>query len=165
MKTIALLTAQFEIKELANILEITSQHSDSVHVPQADPVVKWSSNPIPKYVPDSFSADDNASPDDKTVPGLPAVSYQNLDMVFGSFVLIPPMHRNRATRKELLAIIKLTQHFPHYLVAQYLVCRTDRGGLTWLAHFKRPQSPSWLLCRKGNSMPVPISTGCTVLHR
>ena len=43
------------------------------------------------------------------------------------------------TRKELLAIVRLTRQFRYYLLGRIFTVRTDHSSLTWLLRFKEPQ--------------------------
>ena len=53
---------------------------------------------------------------------------------------IPPECRNYCTtRKELLAVVKFTNQFKHYLIGKKFIVRTDHSSLTWLLKFKNPQ--------------------------
>ena len=53
---------------------------------------------------------------------------------------IPPENRNYCTtRRELLAVIKFTHQFKHYLLGKPFTVRTDHSSLTWLLNFKNPQ--------------------------
>ena len=65
---------------------------------------------------------------------------------YGSAVLSPPQRNYCTTRKELLAIIRFTRQFRHYLLGRPVTLRTDNGSLTWLMRFKNPsgQIARWL---------------------
>ncbi|XP_038154197.1 uncharacterized protein LOC119791901 [Cyprinodon tularosa] len=43
------------------------------------------------------------------------------------------------TRRELLAVIKFTRQFRHYLLGRRFLLRTDHNSLVWLFRFKNPQ--------------------------
>ena len=58
---------------------------------------------------------------------------------FGSFALSPEQKRYCTTRKELLAIIRFTRQYRHYLLGRHFIIRTDHSSLTWLLNFKNPQ--------------------------
>ena len=60
-------------------------------------------------------------------------------IAYGSFSLQPCQKRYCTTRKELLAIVRFTNHFKHYLLGQEFVVRTDHSSLIWLTNFKQPQ--------------------------
>ena len=55
---------------------------------------------------------------------------------FGSFVLDSAQRSYCATRKELLAVVRLTRHFKHYLLGRRFTLRTDHNSLLWLMGFK-----------------------------
>ena len=67
-------------------------------------------------------------------------------IAYASCVLTPEQRRYCTTRKELLAIVKFTRHFRHYILGQEVLCRTDHSSLTWLTSFKEPtgQLARWL---------------------
>lgn len=50
------------------------------------------------------------------------------------------------TRRELLAVIRFTRQFCHYLLGRKFLKQTDHGSLTWLFRFKCPegQLAHWL---------------------
>ena len=52
----------------------------------------------------------------------------------------------RTTRKELLAVVRFTTPFRHFLLGRSFTIRTDHNSLTWLLHFKEPlgQIARWL---------------------
>jgi hypothetical protein len=60
-------------------------------------------------------------------------------IAYGSFILTPEQRRYCTTRKELLAIIRFTRQFKHYLLGRQFTVRTDHSSLTWLLGFKEPQ--------------------------
>ena len=43
------------------------------------------------------------------------------------------------TRKELLAIVRFTRQYRHYLLEKQFTICTDHSSLTWLLNFKEPQ--------------------------
>ena len=57
-------------------------------------------------------------------------------IAFGSFALTPTQRRYCTTRKELLAVLRFTREFRHYLLGRPFVVRTDHNSLTWLMSFK-----------------------------
>lgn len=63
-----------------------------------------------------------------------------------SFSLTPEQRRYCTTRKELLAVIRFTRHFRHYLLGRHFNVRTDHSSLQWLMNFKNPngQLARWL---------------------
>ena len=58
---------------------------------------------------------------------------------YGSLTLTPLQRRYCATRKELLAVVRFTQHFRHHLLGKRFLLRTDHNSLTWLTRFKHIQ--------------------------
>ena len=54
---------------------------------------------------------------------------------YGSFSLTPAQRKYCTTRKELLAVVRFTRHFRHYLLGRQFVCWTDHNSLTWLMSF------------------------------
>lgn len=60
-------------------------------------------------------------------------------IAYGSVSLTPEQQRFCTTRKELLAIVRFTKQFSHYLLGREFVVRTDHSSLTWLLNFKNPQ--------------------------
>lgn len=63
-----------------------------------------------------------------------------------SSLLTPAQHRYCITRRELLAVVRLTHQFRHYLLGRRFLLRTDHSSLTWLFRFKNPegQLARWL---------------------
>ena len=55
---------------------------------------------------------------------------------YGSYVLTPEQRRYCTTRKELLAVIRFTRQYRHYLLGRKFTVRTDHNSLTWLMRFK-----------------------------
>ena len=55
---------------------------------------------------------------------------------FGSFVLDAAQRNYCTARKELLAVVRFTRHFKHYLLGRAFTVRTDHSSLTWLMGFK-----------------------------
>ena len=55
---------------------------------------------------------------------------------FGSFVLNSVRRNYCTTRKELLAVVRFTRHFKHYLLGSAFTVRTDHSSPTWLMGFK-----------------------------
>jgi hypothetical protein len=60
-------------------------------------------------------------------------------VAYASLGLSPEQRRYCTTRKELLAIVKFTRQFRHYLLGRPFTVRTDHSSLTWLMNFKAPQ--------------------------
>ena len=88
---------------------------------------------------DYYILDTDAS--DKAI-GAELIQVQNGEervIAYGSFILTPEQRRYCTTRKELLAIIRFTRQFKHYLLGRQFTVRTDHSSLTWLLGFKKPQ--------------------------
>ena len=60
-------------------------------------------------------------------------------IAYGSSALSKDQRKYCATRKELLAVVKFTRRYRHYLLGKPFVVRTDHSSLTWLMRFKEPQ--------------------------
>ena len=59
-------------------------------------------------------------------------------------VQLEPAHRRYCiTRRELLAVVRFTRMFRHYLLGRKFILRTDHNSLTWLFQFKSPTGVSW----------------------
>ena len=56
---------------------------------------------------------------------------------FGSFVLDSAQRNYCTTRKELLAVVRFTRHFKHYLLGRRFTLRTGHNSLLWLMWFKK----------------------------
>ena len=54
-------------------------------------------------------------------------------------ILTPEQRRYCTTRKELLAIIRFTRLFKHYLLGRQFTVRNDHSSLAWLLGFKETQ--------------------------
>ena len=65
---------------------------------------------------------------------------------YGSFVLTPEQRKYCVTRRELLAVVRFTRQFRHYLLGPRFLLRTDHNSLTWLLRFKyiEGQLARWL---------------------
>ncbi|XP_023205547.1 uncharacterized protein LOC106700194 [Xiphophorus maculatus] len=65
---------------------------------------------------------------------------------YASNHLTPTQQRYCVTRRELLAIVKYTRQFRHFLLGRKFLLRTDHGSLAWLFRFKHPegQLARWL---------------------
>ena len=65
---------------------------------------------------------------------------------YGSYVLTPTQRKYCTTRKELLAIVRFTRQFRHFLLGRQFLIRTDHNSLTWLLRFKHieGQLARWL---------------------
>ena len=67
-------------------------------------------------------------------------------IAFGSFTLTNTQRKYCTTRKELLAVVRFTNHFRHYLIGQEFEIRSDHHSLVWLYNFRRTegQMARWL---------------------
>ena len=67
-------------------------------------------------------------------------------IAYASAVLSTEQRRYCTTRKELLAVVKFTRQFRHYLLGRTFTVRTDHHSLTWLVNFRHPegQVTRWL---------------------
>ena len=57
-------------------------------------------------------------------------------IAFGSFVLDSAQRNYCTTKKELLAVVRFTRHFKHYLLGRRFTMRTDHNSLIWLMGVK-----------------------------
>ena len=55
---------------------------------------------------------------------------------YGSYSLTPSQRNYCTTKKELLAVVRFTRQFRHYLLGKQFYVRTDHGSLAWLMRFK-----------------------------
>ena len=58
-------------------------------------------------------------------------------IAYASNILLPAQKRYCVTRKELLAVVKFTDQFRHYLLGKEFILRTDHHSLVWLFRFQR----------------------------
>ena len=65
---------------------------------------------------------------------------------YGSHILEKTQRKYCTTRKELLAIVRFSREYRHYLLGRQFVVRTDHHSLTWLLRFKHAdgQLSRWL---------------------
>ena len=65
------------------------------------------------------------------------------------------------TRKELLAVVRFTRMYRHYLLGTPFLVRTDHNSLTWLLNFKDPQGQlaRWLEELSQYTIKVQYRTG------
>lgn len=65
---------------------------------------------------------------------------------YASNHLTPVQQRYCVTRRELLAVVRYSRQFRHYLLGRKFLLRTDHNSLTWLFRFKHPegQLARWL---------------------
>ncbi|XP_041378828.1 uncharacterized protein LOC121391185 [Gigantopelta aegis] len=88
---------------------------------------------------DPFILDTDAS--DKAI-GAELSQLQNgteRTVAYPSYSLTSEQKKYCTTRKELLAVVKFTRQFRHYLLSRRFLMRTDHNSLTWLLNFKQPQ--------------------------
>lgn len=67
-------------------------------------------------------------------------------IAYNSYALAPEQINYCTTRKELLAVVRFTRQFRHYLLGRQFLIRTDHSSLRWLLNFKEPdgQLARWL---------------------
>jgi hypothetical protein len=65
------------------------------------------------------------------------------------------------TRKELLSVVRFTQHFKHYLLGREFILKTDHNSLRWLINFKdlQGQLARWLEVLSQYSMQIQHRSG------
>lgn len=76
-------------------------------------------------------------------------SYDNYKMARkGAFptALTAEQRKYCVTRRELLAVVRFTRQFRHYLLGRHFEIRTDHSNLQWLMNIKNPngQLARWL---------------------
>ena len=57
-------------------------------------------------------------------------------MSYGSFILTPAQQRYCVTHRELLAIVRFTRQYRHFLLGRKFMIRTDHNSLAWLMRFR-----------------------------
>lgn len=67
-------------------------------------------------------------------------------IAYASSALTQEQKRYCTTRKELLAVVKFTRQFRHYLLGRPFLVRSDHSSLRWIMNFKNPnhQLARWL---------------------
>ncbi|MEX1352018.1 MAG: pol polyprotein, partial [Desulfobacterales bacterium] len=60
-------------------------------------------------------------------------------IAYGSFALSKEQRKYCVTRRELLAVVRFTRHYRHYLLGKPFIIRTDHSSLKWLMNFREPQ--------------------------
>ena len=55
---------------------------------------------------------------------------------YGSFILAPAQQKYCATHRELLAIVRSTRQYHHFLLGRKFMIRTDHNSLAWLMRFR-----------------------------
>ena len=65
---------------------------------------------------------------------------------YGSYALTPTQRKYCTTRKELLAVVRFTRQYRHYLLGRTFCVRTDHSSLAWLMRFRHieGQLARWL---------------------
>ena len=84
---------------------------------------------------DPFILDTDAS---GTTIGAELIEVQNGEervIAYGSFALTPAQRKYCTTKLELLALVRFTREYRHYLLGRKFVVRTDHSSLTWLMRF------------------------------
>ena len=77
--------------------------------------------------------------------------------------MTPEQQKYCTTRKELLAIIRFSRQFRHFLLGRHFTVRTDHNSLTWLMNFKEPQRQltRWLEELSQFNMEIPGGEPCS----
>ena len=88
---------------------------------------------------DLFILDTDASNDAIGAELLQVQGGQEKVVAYGSISLAPEQRRYCVTRRELLAVVRFTRQYRHYLLGKPFVVRTDHSSLSWLLSFKYPQ--------------------------
>ena len=60
-------------------------------------------------------------------------------VAYASFTLNKSQRRYCTTKRELLAVVVMIEHFKQYLLGRHFVVRTDHASLLWLKAFKDPE--------------------------
>ena len=60
-------------------------------------------------------------------------------IAYGSLALTADQRKYCVTRRELLAVLRFTRQYRHYLLGRPFTVRTDHSSLLWLTHFREPQ--------------------------
>lgn len=136
-------------KEQQNAFETLKQALPSTHV---------------LAIPDktsTFILDTDAS--DKAI-GAELIQIQNgveRVVAYGSFMLSPVQRKYCTTRKELLAVVRFTQHFKRYLLGREFIVRTDHNSLRWLLNFRdlQGQLARWLEVLSQYTMKIQHISG------
>lgn len=88
---------------------------------------------------DLFILDTDASNDAIGAELLQLQEGEERVIAYGSSALTSEQRRYCVTRRELLAVVRFTRQYRHYLLGRQFVVRTDHSSLTWLLSFKYPQ--------------------------
>ena len=78
---------------------------------------------------------------DASDSSIAAVLYQGTSdmqrvISYGSFALTAEQKKYCTTRKELLAVVRFTRQYKHYLLGRKFTIRTDNASLVWLMKFR-----------------------------
>ena len=86
---------------------------------------------------------------DKQIAGVLYQMQNNEERLIGcaSNILTPAQRNYCATKKELLALVKMIQHYDHLLIGQRFLAKVDHQALCFLLRFKKPQGliARWLM--------------------
>ena len=88
---------------------------------------------------DTFILDTNASDTAIRAELLQLQEGEERVISYGSFGLTLAQRNYCTTRKELLAVLRFTRAYRHYLLGRRFIVRTDHSSLTWLMHFKNAE--------------------------
>ena len=88
---------------------------------------------------DEFILDTDASGDAIGAELIQLQEGEERVIAYGSMSLAPEQRRYCVTRLELLALVRFTRHYRHYLLGRQFTVRTDHHSLLWLLNFKYPQ--------------------------
>ena len=64
---------------------------------------------------------------------------QEVVISYASNILIKDAKKGYTTCKELLALVKFTMHFHHYLLGRRFLIHTDHNSLVWLMELMNPE--------------------------
>ena len=88
---------------------------------------------------DEFILDTDASGDAIGAELIQLQEGEERVIAYGSMSLAPEQRRYCVTRLELLALVRFTRQYRHYLLGRQFTVRTDHHSLLWLLNFKYPQ--------------------------
>ena len=93
---------------------------------------------FPRNTSEPFVVDTDASDDAIEAELLQLQDGEERVISYGSYILTPSQRNYCTTKKELLAIVRFTRQFKHYLLGRRFYVRTDHSCLHWLMGFKNP---------------------------
>ena len=134
----------YELKGSKAIFNWQGKHQEAFE----DLIGKLTTAPVLAYPnsDDMFILDTDAS--DHSIGAVLSQVQDGTERVisYGSFVLTPEQRKYCVTRKELLAVVRFTRQYRHYLLGRKFLVRTDHNSLTWLLRFKyiEGQLARWL---------------------